>query len=55
MRQERAYSGVMTQAVCNRFLSSNGTNINGRVVKPALLPAWVKTRKTGTGEIYVVE
>jgi hypothetical protein len=50
MKQERAYSGVMAQAVCNRFLSSNGTDINGRAVKPALLPAWVKTRKPGRGK-----
>jgi hypothetical protein len=39
MSQEGAYPGVMAQAVCNRFLSSKGTDINGRIVEPALLPA----------------
>jgi hypothetical protein len=42
MEQEGAYSGVMAQAVCNRFLSNQGTDINGKAVEPSLLPAWVK-------------
>jgi hypothetical protein len=45
MRQEGAYPGVMTEAVCNRFMSKKGTDINGKVIDPGLLPSWVKTRK----------
>jgi hypothetical protein len=55
IKQEGAYPGVMAQAVCSRFLSRNGTDINGRVVEPALFPAWVKTRKTKAGEVYIVQ
>jgi hypothetical protein len=54
MRQEGEYPVVMTEAVCNRFLSTKGTDINGRVIDPSLLPAWVKNRKTKTGEVCVV-
>jgi hypothetical protein len=39
MEQEGAYSGVMAQAVCNRFLSRQGRDINGKAVEPSLLPA----------------
>jgi hypothetical protein len=35
MEQEGAYSGVMPQAVCNRFLSKQGTDINGKAVEPS--------------------
>jgi hypothetical protein len=49
MKQEGVYPGVMAEAVCNRFLSTQGTDINGRVVDPSLLPAWMKTRKTKEG------
>jgi hypothetical protein len=52
MWKEGAYGGVMAQAVCNRFMSTEGMDINGKVVEPSLLPAWVKTRKTKTGETY---
>jgi hypothetical protein len=55
MRQEGAYPGVMAEAVCTRFVSKEGTDINGKVVDPGLLPAWVKTRKDKkTGETHVV-
>jgi hypothetical protein len=55
MKQEGEYPGVMTQAVCNRFLSTKGTDINGRVIDPSMLPAWVKTRKTKTSPVFVVD
>jgi hypothetical protein len=53
MWKEGAYGGVMVNAVCNRFMSTKGTDINGKVVEPSLLPAWVKTRKGKQGEIYI--
>jgi hypothetical protein len=54
MEREGAYPGVMAAAVCNRFLSTKGTDINQRVVEPSLLPAWVKTRKDKTtGELFI--
>jgi hypothetical protein len=54
MWKEGAYGGVMAQAVCNRFMSTQGTDINGKVVEPSLLPAWVKTRKNKSGERFLV-
>jgi hypothetical protein len=36
MRREGAYPGVMAYAVCDRFLSRKGTDINGRVVESSL-------------------
>jgi hypothetical protein len=54
MEQEGAYNGVMALAVCNRFLSTHGTDINGKVVIPSLLPKWNKTRKDKAGNIFVV-
>jgi hypothetical protein len=54
MEQQGSYPGVMALAVCNCFMSHKGTDINGKVVNPALLPAWVKTRKNKAGETYIV-
>ena len=54
MEQEGVYSGVLTQAVCNRYLSKRGTDINGKVLNPAMLPPWVKTHKDKSGSVFVV-
>jgi hypothetical protein len=53
MEKEGGYGGVLATAVCNRFMSTKGTDINGKVVEPTLLPSWVKTRKTKSGEVYL--
>jgi hypothetical protein len=53
MGKEGCYPGVMAQAVCNRFLSRAGTDINGKVIIPSLLPAYILTRKEG-GEMFAV-
>jgi hypothetical protein len=54
MEQDGAYPGVMAIAVCNRFMSEMGTDINGKVVEPSLLPARVKTRKNRAGDVFMV-
>jgi hypothetical protein len=54
MRQEGAYPGVMVTAVCNRYINKRGYDLNGKVVDPGLLPAWIKTRKDKeTGELFI--
>ena len=54
MEKEGAYNGVMYDAVCDRYVNRRGFDINGKVVDPAALPAWVRTRKDKkTGEVYL--
>ena len=54
LKHENAYNGVMTTAVCNKFLSSKGTNINGHKVRNYY--GCTKTRKNKkTGEVFTVE
>jgi hypothetical protein len=45
----------MAVAVCDRFVNGLGIGLDGRVVEPSLLPAYMKTRKTKAGEVYVVQ
>jgi hypothetical protein len=54
MEEAGAYPGVMAQATCNCFLSKQGINHDGQVIKPEWLPAWVLTRKDKSGAVYVV-
>jgi len=53
MEQEGAYNGVLAQAVCNRFLSHKGTDINGKQLDPAVLSIAFKIERLGNGEIYI--
>jgi hypothetical protein len=53
MEQQGAYSGVMASAVCNCFMTPIGTDMNGKVINPSLLPAGIKTRKNKTGEVFL--
>jgi len=55
MEQEGAYNGVMYDAVCDRYINRRGFDINGKVVDPAFLPAWIKTKKDKeTGAMFLV-
>jgi hypothetical protein len=40
-----AYPGVMAEAVCDKFLSCKGLDINNKPVDPAQWPAWVRTKE----------
>jgi hypothetical protein len=55
MEKEGAYPGVMAQATCDRFLSKQGVNHDGQVIKPEWLPGWVLTRKDQSGRVFVVQ
>jgi hypothetical protein len=45
MKAQGAYGGVMTTAVCNKFLSYQGRNIKGKRASVRGLPAFVKLVK----------
>ena len=45
MAQSGAYPGVVAHAVCNKFLSCKGEDINGRPVDPSQFPAWVHVKE----------
>ena len=53
MEKEGASNGVMAQAVCNRFLSRHGTDINGKQLDPALLSLTFKIERLGDGSIFI--
>ena len=53
MEKEQAYNGVMVDAVCNRFLSTKGTDINGKQVDPDALSFMFKVEKLGDGSVYL--
>jgi hypothetical protein len=54
MEKEGAYGKVVATAVCTRYLNRRGYDLHGKVVNPALLPAWIKTRKDKTtGELFI--
>jgi hypothetical protein len=55
MEKEGAYNGVMYDAVCDRYINRRGFDIDGKVVDPASLPAWIKTKKDKkTGQLFIV-
>lgn len=47
MEADGAFNGVMGLAVCSKFLSNHGKDINGKKVPPSLFPSWVKVEKLG--------
>ncbi|MCL2792456.1 MAG: hypothetical protein FWD87_05125 [Spirochaetaceae bacterium] len=49
MAKEGGYSGVVVEAICNRYLSSTGMDINGKQVNPAILAKDFKVVKLGNG------
>jgi hypothetical protein len=53
MEKEGAYNGVMAQAVCNRFLSRKGSDINGKQLDLAALSTAFKIERLKNGEIYI--
>ena len=53
MEKEGAFNGVMAQAVCNRFLSHKGRDINGKQLDPATLSLSFKIERYKNGEIYI--
>ena len=52
MKSLGAYEGVLSLAVCNGYLSSMGTDINGKPAKK--LPDFVKLEKTEKGKYCFV-
>jgi hypothetical protein len=53
MEKEGAYNGVVAQAVCERFISCKGTNINGKQLDPDLLSAIFKIEKMKDGSVFI--
>jgi hypothetical protein len=48
-------NSVSTIGVCENYMSSCGTGLDGKVIAPHLLHPWIKTRKDKkTGELFVV-
>jgi hypothetical protein len=45
---------VSTHGFCENFTDIYGIGVDGKIIMPQLLPAWIKTRKTKSGEIAVV-
>jgi len=41
MAESGAYPGVLAEAVCNKFLSCKGLDINNKPVEPTEYPKWV--------------
>ena len=54
IKEMGAYDGVMTTAVCNKFLSQMGKNINGKTASIKELPDFVKLVKDENGKISVL-
>ena len=54
MASNGCYNGVVYTAICNRYISKKGVDINGNAVNPVALPPWVKKRKNKKGESFVV-
>ena len=53
--REGVWEIVNTAAVCNRFISHKGTDINGKRIDTGLLSAIFKIEKLGnSGEIYIM-
>jgi len=52
LKEMGAYNGVLSSAVCNAFLSSRGTDINGKPAKK--LPDFVKLEKDEKGNTNVM-
>jgi len=53
MNREGAYEGVMADAVCNRFISRQGTDISGMRPDPGLPAAFFEIEKLNGGEIRI--
>ena len=51
IEQAGAYPGVQAQSVCNKFLSSGGTDINNKPVPSTEIPEWVRRYKSGNKTI----
>lgn len=45
MEQAGAYPGVLSHAVCDKFLSCKGLDINNEPVDPSEYPAWVRIKE----------
>jgi hypothetical protein len=45
---------VSVTGICENYTNNYGMGLDGKIILPQLLPPWVKTRKTNTGEIYAV-
>ena len=53
MRSQGIYNGVMTTAVCNKFLSWQGKDINQKQVNKKRLPNFVKLVQNEKGKTFV--
>ncbi|MCL2706396.1 MAG: hypothetical protein FWE72_09350 [Spirochaetaceae bacterium] len=47
IEKEGGYPGVVSEAICNRYLSPTGKDINGKQVDPAILVKNFKVVKMG--------
>jgi len=53
MDREGIYDGVMTDAVCNRFISRHGTDIDGKRLDPDALSAFFEFERLKNGDVYI--
>ncbi|MDR3020929.1 MAG: hypothetical protein LBU66_08530 [Treponema sp.] len=51
--KEGVYEGVLSDSVCDRFISCKGTDINGKKLDPALLSMAFQIERMKDGSVYI--